>query len=339
MNLVIVGFRHRHTAEIYNEAMNDPNVTVLGAWEPTKEGRDLAEGTGIEFNYPTLEAVLADQRVDAICLGGCYGDRGGHAIAALKAGKHVYGDKPLCTSLDELAEMEKLAKEKGLKLGCYLNLRFINGMKTIRQMIANGDIGEVGAVNMTAQHPLQYGIRPMWYFEKGKHGGTINDIAIHGVDLVRFLTGLGVKKVTAARTWNHFADKAPDFMDCGQFMVELDNGAGYMADVSYAAPASCGYALETYWRMTIWGTKGVIEYKMKSGLKEAAIDGDDGALLQVALNGSTGFAPVKKEKYEVTGIGEFVKEINGEKTLIDTADVIRTSRDVLSIQAAADCNC
>lgn len=338
MNLVFVGFRHRHTAEIYAEAMRDPDVTVLGAWEPTQIGRDLAEGTGIEFNYPTLEAVLTDERVDAVCLGGCYGDRGGHAIAALKAGKHVYGDKPLCTSLDELVEMEKLAKEKNLKIGCYLILRFMNGMKTIREMVARGDIGEIGAVNMTAQHPLQYGTRPMWYFEEGKHGGTINDIAIHGVDLVRFLTGLGVKNVTAARTWNHFATKAPDFKDCGQFMAELDNGAGFMADVSYAAPASCGFALETYWRMTIWGTKGVIEYKMKSGLAASAIDGDDGALLQVALDGGNGFVASEKEKYDVTGVGEFVKELRGENALINTADVIRTSRDVLMIQAAADTN-
>jgi len=335
MNLAFVGFKHRHTGAIYQEAMADPDINVLGAWEDTDEGKALAEGIGLEFNYPTFEAVLQDERVDAVCLGGCYGERGAEAIAALKAGKHVYADKPLCTSLSELDEIERLSKEKNLKVGCYLMVRPMAGMKNLREMIGSGVLGEIGSVNITGQHPLQYGSRPMWYFEEGKHGGTINDIAIHGVDTVRFVTGLGVKTVTAARTWNHFAKEQPQFRDCGQFMAELENGAGLMMDVSYAAPASCGFSLETYWRMTFWGTKGVAEYKMK-GAGKAAIDGDDGAILQVALNGSSGFETVEKEAYNVKLIHEFVREIRGETDLlINTEDVIRTSRDVLTIQKEA----
>lgn len=335
MNLVFVGFKHRHTGAIYQEAMENPDITVLGAWEDTEAGRALADGTGLQFNYPTFESVLADDNVDAICLGGCYGERGGEAIAALKAGKHVYADKPVCTSLSEIDEIERLAKEKNLKVGCYLTMRFSAGIRNIREMITDGTLGEIGCINVTGQHPLQYGSRPMWYFENGKHGGTINDIAIHAVDLVRFITGYGLRNVTAARTWNHFAKEVPEFKDCGQFMVELENGAGFTGDVSYAAPASCGFALETYWRMTFWGTKGVAEYKLK-GAGKAGIDADDAALLQVALDGSDGFAPVEKKKYDTTGLGEFVKEINGETNLlIDTAEVIQTSREVLTIQAAA----
>lgn len=334
MNLAFVGFKHRHTGTIYKEAMENPNITVLGAWEDTEDGRALADGLGLEFNYETLEAVLSDERVDAICLGGCYGERGSEAIAALRAGKHVYADKPVCTSLSEIDEIEKLAKEKNLKVGCYLTMRFSAGMRNIREMIADGTLGEIGAINITGQHPLMYGARPMWYFEEGRHGGTINDIAIHAVDLVRFLTGYGIKKIHGARTWNHFATEKKDFRDCGQFMVELENGAGFTGDVSYAAPASCGFNLETYWRTTIWGTKGVAEYKIKAS--SAGIDSDDGAQLCVALEGSDGFAPQKLKKYDVTGLGEFVKEINGEEDLlIDTAGVIRTSRETLIIEAAA----
>ena len=336
MNLAFVGFKHRHTGAIYQEAMADPNITVLGAWEDTEEGRALADGLGLAFNYPTLESVLDDPRVDAVCLGGSFGERGGEAIAALRAGKHVYADKPVCTSLAEIDEIEALASAKNLKVGCYLTLRFSQGIRNLREMIADGTLGEIGCINMTAQHPLQYGSRPMWYFAPGQHGGTINDIAIHGVDLVRFITGMGIKNVTAARTWNHFATEEPDFRDCGQFMAELDNGAGFMADVSYAAPASCGFSLETYWRMTFWGTRGVAEYKMK-GAGTAGIDADSAVLLQVALQGSKGFTPMELKSYNVTGLGEFVREINGETDLlINTADVIRSSREVLTIQAAAD---
>ena len=337
MNLVFVGFRHDHTASIYKEAMANPDINVLGAWEETEDGRKLAEGTGIEFNYKTLEDVLVDPQVDAVNLGGCYGDRGAHAIKALKAGKHVYSDKPLCTTLDELDEIEKLAKEKNLKVGCYLSFRLNNGIKTLREMIKDGKLGEIGSINITGQHPLRYGIRPMWYFEEGKHGGTINDIAIHGIDVVRFVTGYGVKNVTCARTWNHFATKELKFHDCGQFMAEIENGAGVICDVSYAAPSSCGFSLENYWRMTFWGTKGVAEYKLNGTTLSDVRDNDHGSLLQVALDGDTGYVDTEKEAYDTTMLAEFVKEINGETDLIiDTAEVIRTSRDILTIQAAAN---
>ncbi len=336
MNLVFVGFKHRHTGEIYKAAMANPKINVLGAFEDTETGRALADGLGMDFNYKTLDDVLSDPNVDAISLGGYYGERGAQAIAALKAGKHVYGDKPICTRLSEIDEIEKLSKEKGLKVGCYLGTRFSHGIKAIREIILSGKLGEVGTCQFFGQHPLQYGVRPMWYFEEGKHGGTINDIAIHGVDAIRFVTGLGLKNATAARTWNHFATEVKSFHDCAQFMVELENGAGMMADISYAAPASCGFGLETYWRITIWGTKGVIEYKMNGNSHQDKLDSSTNAIVQVAFEGDSGFHIIENEKYETTPLDEFLKDINGEESLLTTEDVIRTSRDVLTIQAAAN---
>src|SRR5699024_6132221 len=136
--------------------------------------------------------------------------------------------------------------------------------------------GEVHAIFFSGQHPLLYGSRPNWYFEEGKHGGTINDIAIHGIDFVEYITGLTPKKIIGARCWNAFATEVPEFEDCGQFMVELTNGAGLMADVSYAAPNSSGYSLPFYWRFTIWGMKGVMEFTVGSGDIVVALDGKEG---------------------------------------------------------------
>ena len=104
-----------------------------------------------------------------------------------------------------------------------------------------------------------YGKRPGWYFEEGKHGGTINDIAIHGIDLLRYLTGSGVKVINAARTWNAFAKSAPAFCDSAQFMVTLENGAGVIADVSYSSPDSFGYLMPTYWQFCVWCDRELVQ--------------------------------------------------------------------------------
>jgi|SRR6266511_4727891 len=100
------------------------------------------------------------------------------------------------------------------------------------------------------------GARPGWYFERGKHGGTINDIAIHAFDFVPWITGLEWRAIIAARTWNAKAREFPHFHDCAQIMATLANGAGVRADVSYLAPDRLRYKLPHYWHVLVHGTRG-----------------------------------------------------------------------------------
>ncbi len=135
---------------------------------------------------------MSDKNIDAIAIGNYYGARGRMAIDALKFGKHVISDKPLCTSTEELNEIERLADEKNLKVSLMLDLRYSGNVLAARKVIKEGRIGTVNNVYFGGQHPLMYGKRPGWYFEVGKHGGVINDIVIHGIDLICYLTGLEV---------------------------------------------------------------------------------------------------------------------------------------------------
>ena len=118
MNIAFYGYRHGHTGVIYKQAMSNPEINILGAFEAAAEGRKLAESIGVEFNYSSAEELLADERVNIVNIGGYYTERGSQAIAALRAGKHVFCDKPLCTSIEELNEIERLAKENNLCVGC-----------------------------------------------------------------------------------------------------------------------------------------------------------------------------------------------------------------------------
>ena len=126
-------------------------------------------------------------------------------------------------------------------------------------MMDRGVVGEVHTITFLGQHPLLYGSRPMWYFEPGKHGGTLNDIAIHGIDIVPVLTGRRFVEVTAARGWNAGFSRHPEFQTGAVAMLRLDNDAAVMTDVSYLASDKTGYSADPYWRFTISGSEGVIE--------------------------------------------------------------------------------
>ena len=129
MRIAFAGFRHGHIFELYNLAQAHDSVQVAAAWENNDELREeMASTQNIVFTHNTYEEMLADDGIDAVAIGDYYAARGQLAVKALKAGKHIIADKPLCTSLEELDEIEKLSKAKGLEVSCMFSLvsRFEN---------------------------------------------------------------------------------------------------------------------------------------------------------------------------------------------------------------------
>lgn len=324
--IAFAGFRHGHIFQLYNQVRKCDRVEICGSWEENDEARETAmKEHEVEFNFATFEELL-NSDADIVAIGDYYGRRGELAIAALKAGKHVMADKPLCTSIEQLDEIERLSKEKNLKVGCMLSLRYSPYTAVAKELIDSGKLGDIHAVSFNGQHSLDYGSRPMWYFEKGKHCGVINDIAIHGIDLVEYLTGHKLKNVTGARTWNAFATEEPDFKDCAQFMIELDNGCGVMADVSYAAPGHLECGTPFYWQFLIWGSKGLIRF---------AEDGKNGVDAYIDYADAMEF--IEGKPCENNHITDFLDEIEGKiGLLISTKEVLKSQRDTLIIQAAGN---
>ncbi|MCB0111955.1 MAG: Gfo/Idh/MocA family oxidoreductase, partial [Caldilineaceae bacterium] len=234
--------------------------------------QDHAQVTITHDNFTTM---LTEVACDAVAIGDYYGRRGELILQALAAGKHVIVDKPVCTSLTELDAIERELRNRNRKLGCMLDMRDRPQMIGLRAMIRSGLIGEIHAINFGGQHPLLLGKRAAWYFEPGKHGGTINDIAIHAVDVIPWITGLNFAAIHAARTWNALAVDFPHFHDAAQLMLSLENGCGVLGDVSYLMPNSMGYTLPLYWRMTFWGTKGVLESSITADHILVALDGEE----------------------------------------------------------------
>jgi len=335
LRLAFLGFRHGHAYSLYRDAAKSAEVRIVAACEEDAEARQQAEAAGITITHVDDEALLQDVTCDAVVLGDYFGRRGSQAIRALSAGLHVLADKPLCTRLDELDEIERLAHDKGLKVGLALTLRDMGQFSGVRRLVREGAIGEVLAASFGGQHPLNRGQRPGWYFEPGKHGGTINDIAIHGLDAIRWLTGLEFAALQAARCWNALAPDAPEFGDGAQMLLNLSNGAGVMGDVSYFAPGGAGYSIPQYWRTTLWGSDGVIETSATA--KEIS-------LVSRTAAGPQGVAlpPDTPAGYLHAFVRDVARERGGESAGasapgdLDTAEALRSTRVALRVQQGAD---
>ena len=143
--------------------------------------------------------------------------------------------------------------------------------------------------------------------------------------MVEYLTGMTMKKVNCARCWNAYAVNEPDFRDCAQFMIEMTNGAGVTADVSYSSPDSIGYALPIYWRFTLWGSRGMMEFSYNSDT------------VMIARNGKRSVDTIMlPEAPECGCLDDFINELEGKPASLNTDSVIRVTRETLLIQNAAD---
>lgn len=328
MKLAFIGFRHGHAIGLYHDAKVHPKVQIVAACEEDAATAEALRKEGkITLTHDNYSKMLETVECDAVGVGDYFAKRGRIIIDALSRGKHVIADKPICTKLQELEQIARLSKEKRLRVGCLLDLRGSGAVLTVRRLIRENAIGEVHTVTFLAQHPLLYATRPKWYWEPGAHGGTINDIGIHAIDIIPWITGRKITEVTAARAWNARLPQHPHFQDAAQIMLKLDNGGGVLGDVSYTAPDSSGYSIPQYWRMTFHGSAGLLECSTdkfpvvlsRSTDKAMQTINPDPAIPNAALD-------------------SFLREVAGElgELTPSTADVLEASRLTLLIQEAAD---
>ena len=325
MKFAFAGFRHGHILSLYALAKGMEGVEVVAACEEDGEAREAARSS-VDITHDNIGQMLDEVDCDVVAIGDYFVRRGSLVIEALRRGKHAISDKPMCASLAELDEIERLVGETGLKVGCMLTMRDSAQMIGVRQRIADGVIGEVHAVTFGGQHPLMLGSRAQWYFEGGKHGGTINDIAVHMVDALPWATELEFAQVNAARCWTGLA-VGTALEDMGQLMVTMDNGCGVLGDVSYTMPDRAGYSLPQYWRTTFWGRDGLLETSTTAQSISVALAGDEG-LREEELPAATEGGYLREFLRDIEGtVGE------GERS---TEAVLKAARTVLKIQEAAD---
>ena len=322
MKILFYGFRHNHIRALYKKALASPQFEIAGCIEPDDAAREAATAAlGMDFSSMSYAEWLKTD-IDAVAIGCRYGDRGAAVIEALRAGKHVIADKPLCTSLTEWQTICKLSEANDCKIGCMLDLRDLPQVARAKEILDSGRLGTVRNISFNGQHCIDYAHRPAWYFEEGMHGGTVNDLAIHGIDLVRLLTGMEFTHVDAARTWNAYATRHPDFKDCAAFLARLSNGAAVLADISYSAPSQV-FSLPSYWEFRIWCDRGLMCLSYND---PAVTVWEEGATEPQRLDG---IAPV------CDYLGDFAAEVTSNARTL-TESVLRSTETALLLQQYAD---
>ncbi|MFM2024094.1 MAG: hypothetical protein RLZZ56_107 [Actinomycetota bacterium] len=151
----------------------------------------FAKNFGLE-SHDNYEDLLARADIDVVYIPTLPSQHRDHALQAIAAGKHVLIEKPLTLIPSEAAEIFAAAKAKGVLAMEAMWTRYLPQYDVIRQLIANGTLGEIELVNVSmAQANLD--MDRLW--KKG-HGDPFNDMGIYPISFCQTFLG-NPTKITA----------------------------------------------------------------------------------------------------------------------------------------------
>ncbi|MBE7010330.1 MAG: Gfo/Idh/MocA family oxidoreductase [Ruminococcaceae bacterium] len=253
------GIAYRRTIPGMMLAENSELVAVMDT--NFEAAQKVKKEFGAQYAFATVEEVLALNEIDAVYIATpvfCHKEQ---AMAAAKAKKHILLEKPMGLSLSESKEIADFCKAQGVKLGVGLMMRFSSYHQKMRELIANGVIGDV--VSMRGQLTCWYPEIPgNWRQDKAcSGGGALMDMGIHCIDLLQYISGTKAKTVTCFaqnQTFNYSAD------DSAALLMKMDSGATAYVDANFNIPDNAAQC-----RLEFYGTCGSILAEGTIGQVEA----------------------------------------------------------------------
>lgn len=182
-----LGRMGRHHAE--NLAFRVRDAELVAACSPLAAELDWARDTlGVRRGYQDYTELLADRDVDAVFLVTPSSLHPAQIIAALRAGKHVFCEKPLSLLLDECRAVEaEAAQHPQLKVMIGFVRRFDASYQDAQQRIVAGAIGRPFLVRSETCDQND----PSGFFVRfaPTSGGIFVDMSVHDIDVARWLLG------------------------------------------------------------------------------------------------------------------------------------------------------
>jgi predicted dehydrogenase len=185
------------------------------------EAERFAVQHGVPRFYDSVEALLADETINAVYVATPPHLHMVHTLQAAAAGKHILCEKPLALTSAQAQQMIDGCQANGVQLMVCYYQRYNTRHQQIKTLVANGAIGQVTAVrlNFSDYFPPTPGY---WHHTPAiSGGGPLMDLGIHCIDLLRYLCG-EISEVTALV--DTLAATSP-VEDTATLLLKLVNGA------------------------------------------------------------------------------------------------------------------
>jgi predicted dehydrogenase len=177
-----------------------------------------------------------------------------HEVA--KAGKHIYTEKPIASTLEDGLAIEALQTTYGVTVTVGHSARLMGGIREIRRRIDAGELGRVGFIEANFSNERALELTPQtwrWYKDRAP-GGPLSQLAIHMFDVVHYLGG---DIVSATSIASKLSPVGAEVDDQSMTLLKMDTGAIAYVGTCWTAPG--------VFAVRVFGSKGLMHYEIDFG--------------------------------------------------------------------------
>ena len=225
--------------------------------------REMAERNGVPEATDDLEALLARPDIDAVTVPSSNEQHHPYTMAALRAGKHVFCEKPMALNAAQAAEMTREARQRGLVGQMAFIFRYTDCIMELRRRVVAGEIGtpyyvEISGEGLSPQvlqtAPSDGAAAPAtWRTDPSRHHyGHLGEMGPHFLDTINFVCGPAGGFITEVASVTHTVPRTavlPDGqerpfepLDLASFLWRTEGGVQGHVVVSRASTPPVPYS-------------------------------------------------------------------------------------------------
>jgi len=246
IGIIGVGGWGKNHVRVFSTLKSEGLIDFIGIADISKEVlKKLTTIYNIDLVTTSYEDLLKNENIDGIVIATPTPLHFEHALKALECNKHVLVEKPLTETVEQGEKLIRVANKNELILMVGFLLRYSPAIRYARDLIASGEIGKV--LSISAKRTSLWPNRKL-------DVGVVRDLAIHDIDLVRYLTD---------------ANPILIFAIGGKLIHEYEDYASIILEYKGGKSESIATLIEVSWvtpykirRMEVVGTKGSLEIEL-----------------------------------------------------------------------------
>jgi predicted dehydrogenase len=237
-------------------AAKSGKLEIVSAYSRTEEKRQaFAREFGIAA-APELAAMLADPAIAGVLLTVPNEQHLPLAIEAAKAGKHVYTEKPIASTLEEGLEIAALEARYGVTVTVGHSARLMAGIRRIRAAIDAGELGRVAFMEANFSNERALELTPQtwrWYKHRAP-GGPLSQLAIHQFDVLHYVGG---EIAEASSIASKLSPVGAEVDDQSMTLLKFADGKVGYVGACWTSPG--------VFAVRVFGSKGLMHYEIDFG--------------------------------------------------------------------------
>lgn len=195
----------------------NPQIKVLALCDTKREKaeKSKSEHAPDAVIYDNYQDMVKDPNIQWVMVGSPNFEHREHVVAAFEAGKNVWCEKPLATTLDDCLAMKEAWEKSGKQFSIGFTLRYSPHYLKIKELVDQGAVGDIISFEFNETLEFNHGgfIMADWRRLLKTSGGHLLEKCSHDIDLARWIVGSLPRRVASFGGLNFFTPENIKFQE------------------------------------------------------------------------------------------------------------------------------